>query len=82
MQGFFYILERLFYYAGQSLGKSAENKPGRCNSLCISRIYHLWGKYITTVVLKVPNHKAFKVMVVLKVLGVLIGLFGLYTFIG
>ena len=39
-------------------------------------------RYITTVVLKVPNHKAFKVMVVLKVLGVLIGLFGLYTFIG
>ena len=38
--------------------------------------------YIATVVLKVPTHKAFKVIVVLKVLGVLLGLLGLYAIVG
>ncbi|HZJ57995.1 MAG TPA: hypothetical protein VFD89_07125 [Clostridia bacterium] len=35
-------------------------------------------KFIATVILRVPDDRVFKVIALLKVLGLIIGLFGLY----
>jgi hypothetical protein len=82
MQDFFYFLERLFNMLDRVLENLQRINPLGIIAFVIAGFITYGAGYIATVVLKVPTHKAFKVIVVLKVLGVLLGLLGLYAIVG